>query len=86
MNCLHRRRSLAIRGHAGPKWLMSLSLHLFLGLSCLLAHSRGVHSIHLLYVIQAMCHAGSCIHFVITLTMSFTPACCLILVALIKPF
>ena len=32
LNCLHRRRSLAIFGHTGPRWRIRLSLHLVLGL------------------------------------------------------
>ena len=36
LNCFHRRRSLAILGHAGPKWRIRLSLHLVLGLPCCL--------------------------------------------------
>ena len=47
LNCLHRRRSLAILGHAGPRWRIRLSLHLVLGLPCRLVHSRGVHSVTL---------------------------------------
>ena len=62
LNCLHRRRSLAILGHEGPRWWIRLSLHLVLGLPCRLFHSRGVHSVtlfvHLLSVIivQGLCH------------------------------
>ena len=47
LNCLHRRRSLAILGHEGPRWWIRLSLHLVLGLPCRLFHSRGVHSVTL---------------------------------------
>ena len=39
LNCFHRRRSLAILGHAGPKWRIRLSIHLILGLPCRLVHS-----------------------------------------------
>ena len=34
LNCLHRRRPLAIPGHAGPRWRIRLSLHLVLGIPC----------------------------------------------------
>ena len=58
LNCLNRRRSLAILGHAGPRWRIRLSLHLVLGLPCRLVHSRGVHSVtlfvHLLSLNRAM--------------------------------
>ena len=77
LNCLHRRRSLAILGHAGPGCRIRLSLHLVLGLPCRLAHSRGVHSVtrlvHLLSLNRAMCHTHQCIPFLITSMMSFTP-------------
>ncbi len=77
LNCLHRRRSLAILGHAGPRWRIRLSLHLVLGLPCRLVHSRGVHSVtlfvHLLSLNRAMCPAHPCIPFLITSMMSFTP-------------
>ena len=63
--CLHRRRSLAILGHAGPRWRIRLSLHLVLGLPCRLVHSRGVHSVtlfvHLLCLNRAMCPSHPCI-------------------------
>ena len=48
LKCFHRRRSLAILGHAGPRWRITLSLHVVLGLPCRLVHSRGVHSVTLL--------------------------------------
>ena len=77
LNCYHRRRALAILGHAGPKWRIRLYLHLVLGLPCRLVHSRGVHSVtllvHLLSVNRAMCPAHPCIPFLITSMMSFTP-------------
>ena len=61
LNCLHRRRSLVILGHAGPRWRIRLSLHLVLGLLCRLVHSRGIHSVtlfvHLLSLNRAMCPA-----------------------------
>ena len=83
LNCLHRRRSLAILGHAGPKWRMTLSLHLVLGLPCRLVHCRGVHSVtllvHLLSLNRAMCPAHPCIPFLITM-MSFTPVWCRIII------
>ena len=47
LNCFHRRRSIAIIGHTGPRWRIRLSLHLVLGLPCRLVHSRGVHSVSL---------------------------------------
>ena len=34
LNCLHRRWSVAILGHTGPRWRIRLSLHLVLGLPC----------------------------------------------------
>ena len=49
LNCLHRRRSLAILGHAGPRWRIRLSLHLVLGHSCRLVNDRGVYNIILIY-------------------------------------
>ena len=77
LNCFHRRRSLAILGHAVPRWRTRLSLHLVLGLPCRLVHSRGVHSVtllvHLLSLNRAMCPAHPCIPFLITSIMSFTP-------------
>ena len=77
LNCLHRRRSLAILGHEGPRWWIRLSLHLVLGLPCRLFHSRGVHSVtlfvHLLSLNRAMCPAHPCIPFLITSMISFTP-------------
>ena len=66
LNCLHRRRFLAILGHAGPRWRIRLSLHLVLGLPCRLVHSRHVHSVtifvHMLAFNRAMCPAHPCIH------------------------
>ena len=80
LNCLHRRRSLAILGHAEPRWRMRLFLHLVLGLPCRLVHSRGAHSVsltvHLLSLNRAMCPAHPCIPFLITSMMSFTPVWC----------
>ena len=80
LNCLHRRRSLAILGHEGPRWWIRLSLHLVLGLPCRLFHSRGVHSVtlfvHLLSLTRAMCPAHPCIPFLITSMISFTPVWC----------
>ena len=80
LNCFHRRRSLAILGHAVPRWRTRLSLHLVLGLPCRLVHSRGVHSVtllvHLLSLKRAMCPAHPCIPFLITSMMSFTPVWC----------
>ena len=77
LNCFHRRRSLAIIGHAGPRWRIRLSLHLVLGLPCRLVHYCGVHSVtlllHLLSLNRAMCPAHPCILFLITSMMSFTP-------------
>ena len=77
LNCFHRRRSLAIIGHAVPRWRTRLSLHLVLGLPCRLVHYRGVHSVtllvHLLSLKRAMCPAHPCIPFLITSMMSFTP-------------
>ena len=77
LNCFHRRRSLAILGHAVPRWRTRLSLHLVLGLPCRLVHSRGVHYVtllvHLLSLKRAMCPAHPCIPFLITSMMSFTP-------------
>ena len=76
LNCLHRRRSLAIVGHAGPRWQIRQS-HLVLGLPCCLVHSRGVHSVtlfvHLLSLNRAMCPAYPCIPFLITSMILFTP-------------
>ena len=76
LNCFHRRRSLAILGHAGPRWWIRLSLHLVLALPGRLVHSRGVHHVtrlvHLLSLNRAMCPAHSCIPFLITSMMSFT--------------
>ena len=72
LNRLHRHRSLAILGHAGPRWRIRLSLHLVLGLPCRLVHSRGVHSVTLfvhlilLSLNRAMCPAHPCIPFLIT--------------------
>ena len=70
LNCLDRRWSLAILGHAGPRWWIRLSLHLVLGLPCCLVNSRGVHSVtfevHLLSLNRVMCPAYSCIPFLIT--------------------
>ena len=58
---LSLRKSLAILGHAGPRWQIMLSLYLVLGLPCRLVHSRGVHSVtlfvHLLSLSRAMCPA-----------------------------
>ena len=75
--CFHRRRSLAILGHVGPKWRIRLSLHLVLGLPCRLVHGRGVHSVtllvHLLSLNRAMRPAHPCIPFLITSMMSITP-------------
>ena len=80
LNCLHRRRSVAILGHAGPRWQIRLSLHLVLGLPCRLVHSRGVHSVtlfvHLLSLNRAMCPAHPCIPFLIMSMISFTPVWC----------
>ena len=80
VNCCHRHRSLAIIGHAGPRWRRRLSLHLVLGLPCRLVHSRGVHSVtllvHLLTLKRAMCPAHPCIPFLITSMMSFTHVWC----------
>ena len=80
LNCLHRRRSLAILGHEGPRWWIRLSLHLVLGLPCRLFHSRGVHSVtlfvHLLSLNRAMCPAHPCIPFLITSMISITPVWC----------
>ena len=77
LNCFHRRRSLPIIGHAGPRWRIRLSLHLVLGLPCRLVHYRGVHSVtllvNLLSLNRAMCPAHPCIPFLITSMMSFTP-------------
>ena len=77
LNCLHRCRSLAILGHAGPRWRIRLSLHLVLGLPCRLVHSRGVHSValfvHLLSLNRAMCPTNPCIPVLITSMISFTP-------------
>ena len=65
LNCFHRCRSLAILGHAGPRWRIRLFLHLVLGLPCRLVHSRGVHSVtlfvHLLSLNRTMCPAHPCI-------------------------
>ena len=75
LNCLHRRRSLAILGHEGPRWWIRLSLHLVLGLPCRLFHSRGVHSVtlfvHLSSLTRAMCPAHPCIPFLITSMISW---------------
>ena len=80
LNCFHRRRSLPILAHAGPRWRIRLSLHLILGLPCRLVHSRGVHSVtllvHLLSLKRAMCPAHPYIPFLITSMMSFTPVSC----------
>ena len=80
LNCFHIRRSLAIIGHAVPRWRTRLSLHLVLGLPCRLVHYRGVHSVtllvHLLSLKRAMCPAHPCIPFLITSMMSFTPVWC----------
>ena len=70
LNCLHRRRSLAILDHAGPRWRIRLSLHLVLGLPCRLVHSRGVHYVTLFV---HLCPAHPCIPFLITSMISFTP-------------
>ena len=75
LNCLHRHRSLAIPGHAGPKWRIRLSLHLVLGLPCRLVHSFSwcpsvTLFIHLLSLNRTtMYPANPCIPFLIT---SFT--------------
>ena len=79
LDCLHRRRSLAILGYAGPRWRTRLSLHLVLGLPCRLVHSRGVHSVtrlvHMLSLNRAMCPAHPCrpIAFLIMSMVEFTP-------------
>ena len=71
LNCLHRRRSLAILGHAGPTWRIRLSLHLVLGLPCRLIHSRGVHSVTLFVHLLTLNPAHPCIPFLITSMLSF---------------
>ena len=80
LNCLHRRRSLAIVGHAGPRWRIRLSLYLVLGLPCRLVHSRGDHSVtlfvHLLSLNRAMCPVHPCNAFLIMSMILFTPVWC----------
>ena len=76
---VHRRRSLAILGHAGLTWRMRLSLHLVSGLPCRLVHSPGVHSVtlivHLLSLNRAMCPTESMYSLLETSMMSFTSVC-----------
>ena len=73
LSYLHRRRSLAILGRAGPCWRMRLLLHFVLGLPCRLVHSRGAHSvtllINLLSLNRTMCPAHPCIPFLVTFTL-----------------
>ena len=39
LNCLHKRGSLAILGHTGPRLRMRLCLHLVLGLPSRIGHA-----------------------------------------------
>ena len=63
LNCLPRRRALAIIVPAGTIWRIRLSLHRVLGLPCRLVHSRGVHAatlmVHLSSMMLLRYYAGS---------------------------